>query len=92
MFCGRSKDFPTSVRQFCDSKPTHYRNQEVESKVVRAAIMTSDDIVVWKLANFSSQDVCSVLVKIQEEEIIIVSAYLDINYGEVMPECLVDLL
>ena len=94
LYRGRSKDFAYNVKQFCDSKPAVYNGSEVKSGVVRAAIMVSPRILAWKLDDFSNRDVCSILVKnrITNEDIIFVSAYMDINYGSVFPDCLINLL
>ena len=94
LFRGRSRDFSYGVKQFCDTKSVTYNGLEVKSDVVRAAIMVSPKILAWKLDDFSNRDVCSILIKNKatNEDIVFVSAYLDINYSGIFPDCLNNLL
>ena len=74
-----------------------YQKQET-GKRVRAAVMTSAGINSWFLPDYSTPDVCTVLLKDAivvnntPNNIIVCSVYLDINDTVVIPEVVVKLL
>ncbi len=59
----------------------------------RAAIYASRNLNLWLVNEFCSQDIVTCLWKRKEEEdVYVISAYLDINLTEVFPKMLEDLL